>query len=77
MKYFHVALFAFFLSNQVYTNAVGEEYAPQLFERMKLIYEDDFDTDGKHQQPERWVIRQNTNWNVKDGILTGGLADVA
>ena len=77
MKYLPVALFVLFLSNQTHTNAVGEEYAPQLFEKMQLIYEDGFDTDGKHQHPERWVIRQNTKWNVKDGILTGGLADVA
>ncbi|MGI9467142.1 MAG: hypothetical protein ACR2OA_08485 [Rubripirellula sp.] len=76
MKYVSATLFVILLSSQPHTDAVGADYSPQLFDRVKLIYEDGFDIDGKHKNTHQWVIRQNTNWNVKDGILTGGLADV-
>ena len=59
------------------TSAKGNDYEPKLFETIQLIYEDSFDTDGPHQVKEQWVIRQNTQWEVKNGVLTGGLADVA
>jgi hypothetical protein len=77
MKYVSAALFVILLSSQAHTDAVGEDYVSQLFDRVKLIYEDGFDIAGKHKNTDQWVIRQNTSWTVKDGILTGGLADVA
>ena len=76
MKYFTASLLLVFLSTHAPAHVEGKDYDPQLFGEMRLIYDDSFDNDGKHQHPEQWVIRQNTNWNVKDGILTGGLADV-
>ena len=41
---------------------------------MKLVYEENFNTNGPLVVGKHWVIRQSTQWNVKDGILTGGLA---
>ncbi len=55
--------------------ARGKDYEPELFQTMQLIYEDSFDTDGPHKLKKQWVIRQNTQWHVKNGVLTGGLAD--
>ena len=55
--------------------AKGDEYEPQLFQTVKLIYQDSFDRDGPHKDDQQWVIRQNTQWHVKNGVLTGGLAD--
>ena len=52
------------------------EYQPQLFKNIKLIYDEPFDADGPHNDPDHWTIRQNTNWREADGVLTGGLADV-
>ena len=52
----------------------ADEYKPQLFESVDLIYEESFDSDGPFDVGDQWVIRQQTTWNVKDGILTGGLA---
>lgn len=49
-------------------------YQPELFSSMELVYEDDFDEDGPHQVGSQWVIRQETQWNVIDGILVGGPA---
>ncbi|HBV63171.1 MAG TPA: hypothetical protein DEF45_09145 [Rhodopirellula sp.] len=77
MTSYPAAIVLFFASTQACLNAFGAEYVPKLFDQINLIYEDNFDIDGKHQKPTQWVIRQNTNWSVKDGILTGGLADVA
>lgn len=78
LKMYHSTLKLFLLPVclGVSRSAKAEDYQPQLFARIKLVYEDHFDTDGKHQRPEQWVIRHNTNWNVNNGILTGGLADV-
>ena len=41
---------------------------------MKLIYAEEFEKDGPHKNTMQWEIRQNTQWNVKDGVLTGGIA---
>ncbi len=50
------------------------EYQSELFRTVELIYDDPFDNDGPHDMPEQWTIRQETQWNVVDGILVGGLA---
>ena len=54
--------------------ALGDEFTPQLFKSVELIYEQDFDTDGPLDVGKHWVIRQQTQWNVKDGVLTGSIA---
>ena len=54
--------------------AQGDEFTPQLFKSIELIYEQDFDTDGPLDVGKHWVIRQQTQWNVKDGVLTGSIA---
>ncbi|MEM9367823.1 MAG: hypothetical protein AAGD07_17665 [Planctomycetota bacterium] len=51
-----------------------QAYAPQLFPAVQLIYEESFDTDGPLDVGDHWVIRQATQWTVKDGVLTGDLA---
>lgn len=56
------------------TSAAAEEYKPELFKSIELIYEENFDTDGPLDVGNHWVIRQQTQWNVKNGILTGDLA---
>jgi hypothetical protein len=53
-----------------------EEYTPILFKNMELVYEDDFDKNGPHQNDDQWVIRQHTTWTVNGGILTGSLASI-
>jgi hypothetical protein len=44
-------------------------YRSELFFRTKLVYEDTFD--GK-LDADFWEVRQNTTWETKDGVLTGG-----
>jgi hypothetical protein len=43
-------------------------YKPELFQSTKLVYEDSFD--GK-LNAEFWEVRQNTTWEIKDGVLKG------
>lgn len=50
------------------------DYKPELFRSVELVYDESFDTDGPHNRPDRWVIRQETQWNVVDGVLVGGVA---
>ena len=52
----------------------SDDYKSELFKTVELIYEEQFETDGPFKNKEQWEIRQNTQWNVKDGVLTGGLA---
>lgn len=47
----------------------AEDYQPQLFKSLKIVYEDTFDT-GK-MNTSFWEVRQNTTWVVKDGVLHG------
>lgn len=46
-----------------------KEYQPELFENTKLVYEDSFD--GGAINADFWEVRQNTTWEVKDGVLFG------
>jgi len=48
----------------------AEEYRPELFQSIKLVYEDDFSS-GK-LDTNHWQTRQGTTWVVKDGALVGG-----
>lgn len=59
-----------FVSNTLFADG----YYPELFRSVELIYDESFDTDGPHDMPEQWEIRQNTQWNVVDGVLVGGVA---
>ncbi len=52
----------------------SDDYKPKLFKSIELIYDEQFETDGPHRNTKQWEIRQNTQWNVKDGVLTGELA---
>jgi len=65
-----VALFA----ASIIGSARAEDYQPELFKSVELIYDEPFATDGPHHLPGKWAIRQETQWNVKDGILVGGVA---
>lgn len=69
-------MLAIFLGTDGGIDAFYAENLPLHFDAMRLIYEYNFDVEGKHNQPAQWGIGQHTNWNVKNGILTGGLADV-
>ena len=62
-----------FLVNQMEI-ASADDYKPELFKSIELIYEENFDSDGSLDVGKQWVIRQETRWEVKDGILTGDLA---
>ena len=55
------------------TSQAGD-YKPELFKSVKLIFAEEFEKDGPHQNSKQWEIRQNTQWNVKDGVLTGAIA---
>ena len=70
-------MLAIFLGTDGGIDAFGAEYFPKLFDGMSLIYEYSFDVEVKHDQAAQWDLRQHTNWNVKNGILTGGFADFA
>jgi hypothetical protein len=65
---------AFFVTLSLATAVAADDYKPELFKSIELIYEENFDTDGPLDVGEHWVIRQQTQWSVKDGILTGDLA---
>jgi hypothetical protein len=52
------------------SSVAGEEYRPELFQSLKLLYEDDFSS-GK-LDTNHWQIRQGSTWVVKDGVLVGG-----
>jgi hypothetical protein len=41
----------------------------ELFEKTRLIYEDDFDSGILNE--EFWEIRQNSTWTIEDGVLSG------
>lgn len=57
------------------SESVAEDtYQPQLFQSMKLIYEQAFDKDGPIREPDHWVIRQQTQWTVEKGVLIGRIA---
>ena len=55
------------------TSQAGD-YKPELFKSVKLIFAEEFEKDGPHKNSKQWEIRQNTQWNVKDGVLTGAIA---
>jgi hypothetical protein len=50
--------------------SAGEDYKPELFQNVKLVYQDNFD--GGAINKEFWEVRQNTTWAIKDGVLSGG-----
>lgn len=52
-----------------YAQTGGADYKPELFQKLKPVYADTFDS-GK-LNTEFWEVRQNTTWAVKDGVLTG------
>jgi len=55
------------------TSQAGD-YKPELFKSVQLIYAEEFENDGPLKNTKQWEIRQNTQWNVKDGVLTGEIA---
>ena len=73
-----LAQFAFILGAPVLLflpkPATADQYKSELFDSVELIYEEDFDTNGPLDVGNQWVIRQQTQWNVKDGVLTGSIA---
>lgn len=48
--------------------AGSPDYQPELFQSLKLVYEDNFDGP---LNTEFWEVRQSSTWVVKDGVLTG------
>lgn len=49
--------------------AADAEYKPELFQTLKPVYADTFDSGTLNA--EFWEVRQNTTWVVKDGVLFG------
>lgn len=58
-----------FLSLNPVLHAGRPDFQPELFQSTKLVYADRFD-DGT-LNTEFWEVRQNTTWEIKDGVLTG------
>ena len=52
----------------------ADNYQPELYLSAELLYENEFETDGPHHVGTHWVIRQETQWQVVDGILVGSSA---
>lgn len=52
------------------SNAYADDYKPELFQSLKLVYEDDFS--GATLNTDFWQVRQGSTWAVKDGVLIGG-----
>lgn len=50
-------------------HAADSEYKPELFQKLKPVYADTFDSGTLNT--EFWEVRQNTTWAVKDGVLCG------
>lgn len=50
-------------------HAADAEYKPELFQSLKPVYADTFDSGTLNT--EFWEVRQNTTWAVKDGVLFG------
>ena len=59
---------AFSFSSSRSLQSADSESGSELFEKTKLIYEDNFD--GALNE-EFWEIRQSSTWAIKDGVLTG------
>lgn len=53
----------------VQASAADPVYQPELFQSLKLVYEDNFD--GGAINPGFWEIRQNTTWALQEGVLFG------
>ena len=68
----------FFLGSQFTAFHAGraraDDYKSELFKSIELIYHEQFETDGPHTNTKYWVIRQQTQWNVENGVLTGAIA---
>lgn len=62
------------LSVSATMRAGSGDYKPQLFSDVELLYDESFDVDGPHDVGTQWVIRQETRWTVKDGVLWGEVA---
>ncbi len=54
----------------VASNLHADDYKPELFQSLKLVYEDDFS--GATLNTDFWQVRQGSTWAVKDGVLVGG-----
>ena len=54
----------------VASNVTADEYKPELFQSLKLVYQDDFS--GATLNTDFWQVRQSSTWTVKDGALVGG-----
>ncbi|MDF1812840.1 MAG: hypothetical protein P1V20_11520 [Verrucomicrobiales bacterium] len=48
--------------------AEGADYQPELFEKVKLVYEDSFDGE---LNTDFWEVRQHSTWEIAAGVLTG------
>ena len=46
--------------------ALGDEFTPQLFKSVELIYEQDFDTDGPLDVGKHWVCLLYTSPSPRD-----------
>ncbi|MFY9252638.1 MAG: hypothetical protein WAO83_04230 [Fuerstiella sp.] len=61
-----ILVLAIFLPSSV----VAEDYQPELFKSLKLVYADDFSSGTL--DTEHWQVRQGTTWSIKEGVLVGG-----
>jgi hypothetical protein len=64
----HLVLVLATLSLSPLLQAGSPEYQSELFNNVKLVYQDTFDGP---LNSDFWEIRQSSTWVIKDGILTG------
>lgn len=62
------------LCSVISRSASADDYKSELFKSVELIFDEQFDNDGPHKNTKQWEIRQNTQWNVRNGVLTGEIA---
>ncbi|MEM1061400.1 MAG: hypothetical protein AAF532_14675 [Planctomycetota bacterium] len=51
-------------------------YRPELYRSAKLVFAEDFDYEGPLKAAGKWLVKQETQWNVEDGVLIGTPAPV-
>ena len=69
MRKSHLFALALITLAAVHSPAEEVAYQPQIFQSLKLVYEDQFD--GGTINADFWEVRQNTTWVIRDGVMHG------
>lgn len=66
---FRLSLITLALSVNYALLAATPDYQPELFQSIKLVYADTFDSSAINK--DFWEVRQGSTWVIKDGVLAG------